>query len=127
MHDKNYEEYMSSVLGYNINQENTYRSYDYDNFFYDLEKKYPAIIQNLIEEVRKVDIKSCQNNFDEMLQEIYKNLKIKDNAKDMKDTIIDLLKIIIIKEKIEEHQMEMRNKNLYLNRGMRGYNPYIEF
>ena len=36
-------------------------------------------------------------------------------------------KIIIIKEKKEEHQMEMRNKNLYLNRGMRGYNPYIEF
>ena len=23
--------------------------------------------------------------------------------------------------------MEVRNKNLYLNRGMRGYNPYIEF
>lgn len=127
MHDKNYEEYMSTVLGYNINQENTYCSYDYDNFSYDLEKKYPALIQDLIEEIRKIDIKSCQNNFDEMLQEIYKNLKIKDNAKDMKDTIIDLLKIIIIKEKIEEHQMEMRNKNLYLNRGMRGYNPYIEF
>lgn len=92
-----------------------------------MEKKYPALIQDLIEEIRKIDIKSCQNNFDEMMQEIYKNLKIKDNAKDMKDTIIDLLKIIIIKEKIEEHQMEMRNKNLYLNRGMRGYNPYIEF
>ena len=127
MHDKNYEEYMSTVLGYNINQENTYCSYDYDNFSYDLEKKYPALIQDLIEEIRKIDIKSCQNNFDEMMQEIYKNLKIKDNAKDMKDTIIDLLKIIIIKEKIEEHQMEMRNKNLYLNRGMGGYNPYIEF
>lgn len=127
MHDKNYEEYMSTVLGYNINQENTYCSYDYDNFSYDLEKKYPALIQDLIEEIRKIDIKSCQNNFDEMMQEIYKNLKIKDNAKDMKETIIDLLKIIIIKEKIEEHQMEMRNKNLYLNRGMRGYNPYIEF
>ena len=127
MHDKNYEEYMSTVLGYNINQENTYCSYDYDNFSYDLEKKYPALIQDLIEEIRKIDIKSCQNNFDEMMQEIYKNLKIKDNAKDMKDTIIDLLKIIIIKEKIEEHQMEVRNKNLYLNRGMRGYNPYIEF
>lgn len=127
MHDKNYEEYMSSVLGYNINQENTYCSYEYDNFYYDLEKKYPAIIQDLIEETRKVDIKSCQNNFDEMMQEIYKNLKIKDNTKDMKDTIIDLLKIIIIKEKIEEHQVEMRNKSLYLNRGMRGYNPYIEF
>lgn len=127
MHDKNYEEYMSSVLGYNINQENTYCNYDYDNFSYDLEKKYPVIIQDLIEEIRKVDIKTCQNNFDEMMQEIYKNLKIKDNTKDMKDTIIDLLKIIIIKEKIEEHQMEMRNKNLYLNRGMRGYNPYIEF
>ena len=127
MHDKNYEEYMSTVLGYNINQENTYCSYDYDNFSYDLEKKYPALIQDLIEEIRKIDIKSCQNNFYEMMQEIYKNLKIKDNAKDMKDTIIDLLKIIIIKEKIEEHQMEVRNKNLYLNRGMRGYNPYIEF
>ena len=127
MHDKNYEEYMSTVLGYSINQENTYCSYDYDNFSYDLEKKYPALIQDLIEEIRKIDIKSCQNNFDEMMQEIYKNLKIKDNAKDMNDTIIDLLKIIIIKEKIEEHQMEMRNKNLYLNRGMRGYNPYIEF
>ena len=127
MHDKNYEEYMSTVLGYNINQENTYCSYDYDNFSYDLEKKYPALIQDLIEEIRKIDIKSCQNNFDEMLQEIYKNLKIKDNTKDMKNTIIDLLKIIIIKEKIEEHQMEVRNKNLYLNRGMRGYNPYIEF
>ncbi|MEE0127156.1 MAG: hypothetical protein UE116_02465 [Clostridia bacterium] len=127
MHDKNYEEYMSTVLGYNINQENTYCSYDYDNFSYDLEKKYPALIQDLIEEIRKIDIKSCQNNFDEMMQEIYKNLKIKDNTKDMKNTIIDLLKIIIIKEKIEEHQMEVRNKNLYLNRGMRGYNPYIEF
>lgn len=127
MHDKNYEEYMSTVLGYNINQENTYCSYDYDNFSYDLEKKYPALIQDLIEEIRKIDIKSCQNNFDEMMQEIYKNLKIKDNTKDMKNTIIDLLKIIIIKEKIEEHQMEIRNKNLYLNRGMRGYNPYIEF
>lgn len=127
MHDKNYEEYMSTVLGYNINQENTYCSYDYDNFSYDLEKKYPALIQDLIEKIRKIDIKSCQNNFDEMMQEIYKNLKIKDNTKDMKNTIIDLLKIIIIKEKIEEHQMEVRNKNLYLNRGMRGYNPYIEF
>ena len=127
MHDKNYEEYMSTVLGYNINQENTYCSYDYDNFSYDLEKKYPALIQDLIEEIRKIDIKSCQNNFDEMMQEIYKNLKIKDNTIDMKNTIIDLLKIIIIKEKIEEHQMEVRNKNLYLNRGMRGYNPYIEF
>lgn len=127
MHDKNYEEYMSTVLGYNINQENTYCSYDYDNFSYDLEKKYPALIQDLIEEIRKIDIKSCQNNFDEMMQEIYKNLKIKDNTKDMKNTIIDLLKIIIIKEKIEEHQMAVRNKNLYLNRGMRGYNPYIEF
>ena len=127
MHDKNYEEYMSTVLGYNINQENTYCSYDYDNFSYDLEKKYPALIQDLIEEIRKIDIKSCQNNFYEMMQEIYKNLKIKDNTKDMKNTIIDLLKIIIIKEKIEEHQMEVRNKNLYLNRGMRGYNPYIEF
>ena len=40
MYDKNYEEYMSTVLGYNINQENTYCNYDYDNFSYDLEKNY---------------------------------------------------------------------------------------
>ena len=43
MYDKNYEEYMSTVLGYNINQENTYCNYDYDNFSYDLEKNYPDI------------------------------------------------------------------------------------
>ena len=43
MYDKNYEEYMSTVLGYNINQENTYCNYDYDNFSYDLEKNYPEI------------------------------------------------------------------------------------
>lgn len=54
-------------------------------------------------------------------------MKIKDNTKDMKNTIIDLLKIITIKEKIEEYQTEIRNKNLYMNRGIRGYNPYIEF
>ena len=35
MYDKNYEEYMSTVLGYNINQENTYCNYDYDNFSYE--------------------------------------------------------------------------------------------
>lgn len=64
MHDKNYEEYMSSVLGYNINQENTYCNYDYDAFSYDLEKKYPVIIQDLMEELRKIDIKSCQNNLE---------------------------------------------------------------
>ena len=127
MHDKNYEEYMSSVLGYNINQENTYCNYDYDAFSYDLEKKYPVIIQDLMEELRKIDIKSCQNNLEEIVQEIYKNMKIKDNTKDKKNTIIDLLKIITIKEKIEEYQTEIRNKNLYMNRGIRGYNPYIEF
>ena len=88
MHDKNYEEYMSSVLGYNINQENTYCNYDYDAFSYDLEKKYPVIIQDLMEELRKIDIKSCQNNLEEIVQEIYKNMKIKDNTKDMKNTII---------------------------------------
>ena len=32
------------------------------------------------------------------------------------------------KEKINERQLEARNKNMYLNnRGFRGFNPYVEF
>ena len=45
----------------------------------------------------------------------------------MKKLIIDLLKILIIKEKVAERQSEIQNKNMYLNRGMRGYNPYVNF
>ena len=42
MYDKNYEDYMSTVLGYNINQENTYynNDYNFDDFSYELEKNY---------------------------------------------------------------------------------------
>ena len=54
MYDKNYEEYMSTVLGYNINQENTYYNNDYDDFLYDLESKYPTIYQNLMEKIDKI-------------------------------------------------------------------------
>ena len=128
MYDKNYEEYMSTVLGYNINQENTYCNYDYDSFLYDLEKKYPSMYKNLMEKIQKIDMQNCQNNFNEIVEDLYKDLKIKENTKDMKNMIIDLLKIIIIKEKINERQLESRNKNMYLNnRGFRGFNPYVEF
>lgn len=128
MYDKNYEEYMSTVLGYNINQENTYCNYDYDSFLYDLEKKYPSMYKNLMEKIQKIDMQNCQNNFNEIVEDLYKDLKIKENTKDMKNMIIDLLKIIIIKEKINERQLEARNKNMYLNnRGFRGFNPYVEF
>lgn len=128
MYDKNYEEYMSTVLGYNINQENTFSNYDYDSFSYDLEKNYPSIYKNLIEKIQKIDVQNCQNNFNETVENLYKDLKIKENTKDMKNMIIDLLKIIIIKEKINERQLETRNKNMYLNnRGYRGFNPYVEF
>lgn len=128
MYDKNYEEYMSTVLGYNINQENTYSNYDYDSFSYDLEKNYPSIYKNLIEKIQKIDVQNCQNNFNETVENLYKDLKIKENTKDMKNMIIDLLKIIIIKEKINERQLETRNKNMYLNnRGYRVFNPYVEF
>ena len=127
MYDKNYEEYMSTVLGYNINQGSTYYNYDYDNFSYDLEKNYPSIYQTLMEKIKKIDIQTCQNNFDEIVQNLYKDLNIKENTKDMKNLIIDLLKILIIKEKIDERQLEIHNKNMYSNRGMRGYNPYMEF
>lgn len=127
MYDKNYEEYMSTVLGYNINQENTYCNYDYDNFSYDLEKNYPDIYKDLSEKIKQIDIQTCQNNFDEIAQNLYKELKIKENTKDMKKIIIDLLKILIIKEKVAERQSEIQNKNMYLNRGMRGYNPYVNF
>ncbi len=128
MYDKNYEEYMSTVLGYNINQENTYCNYDYDSFLYDLEKNYPSMYKNLMEKIQKIDMQNCQNNFNEIVEDLYKDLKIKENTKDMKNMIIDLLKIIIIKEKINERQLESRNKNMYLNnRGFRGFNPYVEF
>lgn len=127
MYNNNYEEYMSSVLGYNINQGNTYYNYNYDNFSYDLEKKYPEIYKTLMEKIKKIDIQSCQNNFDEIVESLYKELKIKENTKDMKNMIIDLLKILIIKEKINERQNEVNYKNIYQNRGMRGYSPYIEF
>ena len=127
MYDKNYEEYMSTVLGYNINQENTYCNYDYDNFSYDLEKNYPDIYKDLSEKIKQIDIQTCQNNFDEIAQNLYKELKIKENTKDMKKLIIDLLKILIIKEKVAERQSEIQNKNMYLTRGMRGYNPYVNF
>ena len=127
MYDKNYEEYMSTVLGYNINQENTYCNYDYDNFSYDLEKNYPDIYKDLSEKIKQIDIQTCQNNFDEIAQNLYKELKIKENTKDMKKLIIDLLKILIIKEKVAERQSEIQNKNMYLNRGMRRYSPYVDF
>ena len=113
MYDKNYEEYMSTVLGYNINQENTYCNYDYDNFSYDLEKNYPDIYKDLSEKIKQIDIQTCQNNFDEIAQNLYKELKIKENTKDMKKLIIDLLKILIIKEKVAERQSEIQNKNMY--------------
>jgi len=45
----------------------------------------------------------------------------------MKNLIIDLLKILIIKEKVAERQSEIQNKNMYLNRGMRRYSPYVDF
>lgn len=105
MYDKNYEEYMSTVLGYNINQENTYCNYDYDSFSYELEKNYPSMYKNLMEKIQKLDVQNCQNNFDELVENLYKDLKIKENTKDMKNTIIDLLKIIIIKEKINERRV----------------------
>ncbi len=127
MYDKNYEEYMSTVLGYNINQENTYYNYDYDDFLYDLESKYPTIYQSLMEKIDKIENQKCKDNFEEIIENLYKELKIKENTKDMKNMIIDLLKILVIKEKVEERQLEMQNKNRYLNRGMRTFNPYADF
>lgn len=127
MYDKNYEDYMSTVLGYNINQENTYYNYDYDDFLYDLESKYPTIYQSLMEKIDKIENQKCKDNFEEIIENLYKDLKIKENTKDMKNMIIDLLKILVIKEKVEERQLEMQNKNRYLNRGMRTFNPYADF
>ena len=83
--------------------------------------------KDLSEKIKQIDIQTCQNNFDEIAQNLYKELKIKENTKDMKKLIIDLLKILIRKEKVAERQSEIQNKNMYLNRGMRGYNPYVNF
>ena len=83
--------------------------------------------KDLSEKIKQIDIQTCQNNFDEIVQNLYKELKIKENTKDMKNLIIDLLKILIIKEKVAERQSEIQNKNMYLNRGMRRYSPYVDF
>ena len=42
MNENNYEEYMSTVLGYNIKPEPTYYNYNYNNDF-ELEKLYPKL------------------------------------------------------------------------------------
>ncbi len=129
MYDKNYEEYMSTVLGYNINQENTYYNNDcnYDDFSYELEKNYPEIYHSLMEKINKIDIQNCKTDLDKQIEQLYMELKIKENTKDMKNLILDLLKILVIKEKIEERQSRFQNRSIYANRGMRNYNPYIDF
>lgn len=133
MYDKNYEDYMSTVLGYNINQENTYynndynNDYNFDDFSYELEKNYPEMHQSLIEKINKINIQNCKIDFNKEIEELYKDLKIKENSKDMKNIIIDLLKILVIKEKIEERKCGFRDRSVYLNRGVRNYNPYIDF
>ena len=133
MYDKNYEEYMSTVLGYNINQENTYykndynNDYNYDDFSYELEKNYPEIYQSLMEKINKINIQNCKTDLDKEIEELYKNLNIKENTKDMKKLIMDLLKILVIKEKITERQCGFINRSVYMNGGTRNYNPYIDY
>ena len=90
-----------------------------------MEEEFQAI-ENKIKEIKVHEEKGLKF-FDEIVQNLYKELKIKENTKDMKNLIIDLLKILIIKEKVAERQSEIQNKNMYLNRGMRRYSPYVDF
>lgn len=46
-------------------------------FQYDLEKNYPDIYKDLSEKIKQIDIQTCQNNFDEIVQNLYKGTKNK--------------------------------------------------
>ena len=125
MNENNYEEYMSTVLGYNINPEPTYYNYNYNNDF-ELEKLYPKLNNTLNKYINEINMEITEKNLDEFAEEIYKKLNIKESSKETKNLILDLIKIIILNKKINNCQKFTQNRNVQ-NRFPIGFNPYIDF
>ena len=125
MNENNYEEYMSTVLGYNIKPEPTYYNYNYNNDF-ELEKLYPKLNNTLNKYINEINMEITEKNLDEFAEEIYKKLNIKESSKETKNLILDLIKIIILNKKINNCQKFTQNRNVQ-NRFRIGFNPYIDF
>lgn len=125
MNENNYEEYMSTVLGYNIKPEPTYYNYNYNNDF-ELEKFYPKLNNTLNKYINEINMEITEKNLDEFAEEIYKKLNIKESFKETKNLILDLIKIIILNKKINNCQKFTQNRNVQ-NRFPIGFNPYIDF
>ena len=125
MNENNYEEYMSTVLRYNIKPEPTYYNYNYNNDF-ELEKLYPKLNNTLNKYINEINMEITEKNLDEFAEEIYKKLNIKESSKETKNLILDLIKIIILNKKINNCQKFTQNRNVQ-NRFPIGFNPYIDF
>ncbi len=126
MQNSDYEEYMRTVLGYNIKPEPTYYNYSYNNNF-ELEKLYPKLNSTINKYIEEITKEINETNINEISEEIYKKLNIKDATKETKNIILDLIKIIILNRKINDNRY-----NNFQNRGIQGrypmgFNPYVDF
>ena len=126
MQNNDYEEYMRTVLGYNIKSEPTYYNYSYNNNF-ELEKLYPKLNSTINKYIEEITKEINETNINEISEEIYKKLNIKDATKETKNIILDLIKIIILNRKINDNRY-----NNFQNRGIQGrypmgFNPYVDF
>ena len=126
MQNSDYEEYMRTVLGYNIKPEPTYYNYSYNNNF-ELEKLYPKLNSTINKYIEEITKEINETNINEIAEEIYKKLNIKDATKETKNIILDLIKIIILNRKINDNRY-----NNFQNRGIQGrypmgFNPYVDF
>lgn len=126
MQNSDYEEYMRTVLGYNIKPEPTYYNYSYNNNF-ELEKLYPKLNSTINKYIEEITKEINETNINEISEEIYKKLNIKDATKETKNIILDLIKIIILNRKINDNRY-----NNFQNRGIQGrypmgFSPYVDF
>lgn len=127
MQNSDYEEYMRTVLGYNIKPEPTYYNYSYNNNNFELEKLYPKLNSTINKYIEEITKEINETNINEISEEIYKKLNIKDATKETKNIILDLIKIIILNRKINDNRY-----NNFQNRGIQGrypmgFNPYVDF
>lgn len=126
MQNSDYEEYMRTVLGYNIKPKSTYYNYNFNNNKLELEKLYPKLNNIINEYINEITKEINEKSLNEISEEIYKKLNIKDSTKETKNIILDLIKIIILDRKINYY------KKIFQNRGLQniypmGFNPYVDF
>ncbi len=128
MQNNDYEEYMRTVLGYNIKSEPTYYNYSYNNNnnFFELNKLYPKLNNTINEYINEISKEINEKSLNEISEEIYKKLNIKESSKETKNIILDLIKIIILDRKINDYKNNFQNRGIQ-NRYPIGFNPYVDF